>query len=247
MKHAGIAEKLYKKKHIDQKFQVLEEAVLNTGFDALLYTFIPKLALKSESIKPVFQYSKRYKSFVEHYIEHGYDKHDFLIRLVESGQMGIIDWWEVAETIELSSEEKHINAVARNDFGITRGISFPTLSNDAGIAGVCVIQLNRKVEPINKEILHYLKACSKVYHDHMIVNQDDRYSFILPILESLTPRKKAVLKHLISGQPMKKIVEQDISERYAEKLLLELRKSFGNISKNELIYLLGLLNIPEYL
>ena len=40
---------------------------------------------------------------------------------------------------------------------------------------------------------------------------------------------------------------EDISTRYAEKLLIELRKQFGNITSNELIYLLGLLNISEHL
>lgn len=247
MKYEGIAEKLYNAADMEKKFQVLEAVVLNAGFDALLYTFIPKLALKAESIKPVFQYSEHYKPFIEHYFEHDYNKHDFLIRLVESGEMDFIDWWEVAESIELSSEEKHVNSVARHDFGISKGITFPTLSSDAGIAGVCAVQIDRKVEPVNKELLRYLQACSRVYHDHMIINQDDRYNFILPILESLTPRKKAVLKHLISGKPMKKIVEQGISERYADKLLFELRKEFGNISKNEFIYMLGLLNISEYL
>jgi FixJ family two-component response regulator len=81
-----------------------------------------------------------------------------------------------------------------------------------------------------------------------MVHQDSRYEFILPILESLTPKKKMVLKYLISGKPMKNIAEEaDITTRYAEKLLVELRKDFGNISINELIYFLGLLNITEYL
>ena len=40
---------------------------------------------------------------------------------------------------------------------------------------------------------------------------------------------------------------EDITTRYAEKLLIELRKQFGNISTNELIYLLGLLNISEHI
>lgn len=40
---------------------------------------------------------------------------------------------------------------------------------------------------------------------------------------------------------------EEISTRYAEKLLIELRKHFENISTNESIYLFGLLNISEYL
>ncbi len=41
--------------------------------------------------------------------------------------------------------------------------------------------------------------------------------------------------------------EANITIRYAEKLLVEFRKDFGNISNNELIYFLGLLSITEYL
>jgi len=52
---------------------------------------------------------------------------------------------------------------------------------------------------------------------------------------------------LITGQPKKTIADVGVTERYADKLLMELRKTFGDISTNELIYLLGLLNITEYL
>jgi len=247
LKYEGIAEKLYDADNIEQKFQVLENITINAGFDAVLYTFMPKLMLLTESIKPVFQYSEKYRPIVENYLEHDFRHQDFTIRLAESGYMDIIDWWKVAGTIKLTNEEKNFNHIIKEKFGVTKGISFPALSSDVGIAGASIIQLNREVKPVDEKLLQYLKKCFKIYHHHMIVHQDDRYRFILPLLESLTPRKKAVIRHLISGQPMKNIVEQGISERYGEKLLSELRKSFGSISKNELIYLLGLLNISEYL
>jgi len=119
-----------------------------------------------------------------------------------------------------------------------------------GFAGVSIISFSKKHvnKEINPDLLEHLKTCSKMYHDHTMAYQDARYEFILPILDSLTPKKKIVLKHLISGQPMKNITgEANITIRYAEKLLIELRKEFGNISKNELIYFLGLLNITKYL
>ncbi len=81
-----------------------------------------------------------------------------------------------------------------------------------------------------------------------MIHQDARYKFILPILKTLTPKKIILIKYLISGKPMKYISDnEDITTRYAEKLLIELRKQFGNITTNELIYLLGLLNISEHL
>jgi len=245
-----IAQHLYDAKSIDDKFSILENEVLSLGFDAVLYTFIPKLSRLSTSLKPVFQYSERYNPLIKYYQKHDFSRHDFVIRLAEERtDLEVIEWWEEAQKNKLNEKEIQVNLIMIKKFSFTKGITFPTLQNDQGLAGVSVISFkeeykNKKVSP---ELLENLKHCVRMYHDHMMIHQDIRYEFILPILKTLTPKKKLVIKHLISGQPMKNITEAGVTERYAEKLLLELRKTFGNISKNELIYLLGLLNIVEYL
>jgi len=243
-------QRLYDSNTLDKKFSELEHEVTLAGFDGVLYTFIPKLSRLSKSLQPVFQFSKTYSEIVENYQKQNFARNDFTIRLVEKGKLSIIDWWVEAKKISLNKEEKNVIKITKEKFGISKGITFPTLSNDMGIAGVSII--NFKPEYANKkidsEILEHLKTCCRIYHDHTLIHQDARYEFILPILETLTPKKKSVLKHLISGQPMKSITkESNITTRYAEKLLVELRKDFGDISKNELIYYLGLLNITEYL
>ncbi len=241
---------LYESKTLDKKFTALELEVTKAGFDAVVYTFIPKLVRLTDSLKPVLQYSKKYAPLLEHYHKHDYSRHDFLLRLVEEGKIDIIDWWAEAKKMQLTQEEKEVNRVAREDFAITRGFAFPTLNADMGIAGVSIISFKQEYanKTVSPKLLNHLKTCCKIYHDYTMVHQDSRYEFILPILESLTPKKKMVLKYLISGKPMKNIAEEaDITTRYAEKLLVELRKDFGNISINELIYFLGLLNITEYL
>jgi len=245
-----FVQRLYDSKTFEEKFSALEYEVTLSGFDGILYTFIPKLSRLTESLQPVFQYSKSYTEIVNNYQKHDFNKSDFTIRLVEEGKLSIIDWWMEAEKTLLSKEEKHVNKVTKEKFGVSKGITFPTLNNDMGMAGASIISF--KPEYANKQIdpalLQHLKTCCRMYHDHTMIHQDARYEFILPILDSLTPKKKLVLKHLISGQPMKNITkEADITTRYAEKLLVELRKNFGDISKNELIYYLGLLNINEYL
>jgi len=247
-KHKSIATSLYDTDCIDEKFAILEQVVKDAGFDAILYTFIPKLS-RLINLQPVFRFSNGYAQFIEHYHKNNFSKHDFLLRLLEEGITDPVDWWEKAALMDLTEEEKHVNNTARHKFGITKGLGFPTLGSNLGLAGVSIISFkkedeNRQIEP---EIINSLHKNSRIYHDHMMVHQDDRYSFILPLLDSLTPKKKIVIKHLISGQPMKNIEDQGVTERYGEKLLLELRKSFGDITKNELIYLLGLLNITEYL
>ncbi len=242
-----ILGQLYEAKSSDEKFSILEEVIKDAGFDAVIYSFFPKLIRLSDTLQPFFNYSEGYAPLVKNYQENNLSRHDFLIRLVEEGYPGVIDWWEAAKSIELSDEEKQVNDLARNTFNITRGFAFPTLSSDLGIAGVSIISFDpeKEFEKIDTLALDQLHIIARMFHDHMMVHQDDRYQYILPLLDSLSEKKKIVLSHLISGQPMKKI--KGVTERYADKLLLEIRKDFGNISKNELIYLVGLLNITEYL
>jgi len=246
----SFIQRLYDSKTLEEKFATLEHEVISSGFDGVLYTFIPKLSLLTESLQPVFQFSKSYAKIVDNYQKHNFSKNDFTIRLIEEGKLSIIDWWIEAEKLSLTQEEEYIVKVTRDDFGVSKGISFPTLGNDMGIAGASIISFNKEYakKEVDPTILEHLKTCSRMYHDHTMIHQDARYEFILPILNALTPKKKIVLRYLISGRAMKNIAEEsDITTRYAEKLLVELRKDFGDISKNELIYYLGLLNITEYL
>lgn len=241
---------LYDSETLEEKFSALEDEVALFGFDAVLYTFIPKLSRLTTSLQPVFQFSKSYADLIKNYQKQNFDRNDFTIRLLEEGKLSIIDWWIEAKKVSLNKEEKHVIKTTKEKFGVSKGITFPTLSNDMGIAGVSIISFKPEYanKEINSEDLGHLKACCRMYHDHTMIHQDARYKFVLPILKTLTTKKKLVLKHLISGQPMKNINETaDITTRYAEKLLIKLRKDFGDISKNELIYFLGLLNITEYL
>ena len=241
---------LYDTTCLSKKFSLLEKEIQKSGFDGALYTFIPKLSRLSNSLEPVFQHSESYDEVMINYKKNNYSRDDFVIRLVEEGKTDIIDWWELAEKIELTKKEKHVNKVAKEQYGITKGISFPTLSNDLGFAGVSMISFKESFsnKTIDTKILDHLGKCSRQYHDHALIHQDSRYKFILPILKTLTTKKIILIKYLISGKPMKYISDhEEISTRYAEKLLIELRKQFGNITTNELIYLLGLLNISEHL
>ncbi len=95
----------------------------------------------------------------------------------------------------------HFVKITKEKFGVSKGITFPTLGNDMGVTGVSIISF--KPEYASKRIdsgtLEHLKTCCRMYHDHTMIHQDSRHEFILPILEILTVKKKVVLKHLISG------------------------------------------------
>lgn len=236
---------------LDEKFSVLECEVESSNFDGVAYTFIPKLSQLTNSLQPVYQYSTSFKKLVAYYQKNKLYQNDMLIRLIkESKKLDILDWVDDSRKATLSPEEQIIKEVAKERFKVTKGFTFPTLCNDMGYAGVNIISFDKEYteKKIDPNLLNHLKHCCKLYHDHIMTHQDARYQFILPILDSLTPKKKIVLKYLISGQPMKNITNsEDITTRYAEKLLVELRRDFGDISKNELIYFLGLLNISEHL
>lgn len=242
-----VLTRLYNADSNNDKFSILEEVMAKAGFDAVLYSFYPKLSQLAKSLQPVFQFSRGYKPLLENYQKENFSDNDFVIRLVTEGAVEPIDWWFHAKKVKISVQEKKVNHIARHQFGVTKGICLPTLTNDLGIAGVNLISFKAEDEhrELDAENLENLHNCARMYHNHIMISKNEQSQFILPILDILTPKKKLVIKHLISGKPMKSI--EGVTERYAEKLLLELRKGFGNISKNELIYLLGLINISEYL
>ena len=107
-------------------------------------------------------------------MEKDFSRDDFVIRLVEEGTLETIDWWEEAKRLDLSENEKHVNKVAKESYGITKGISFPTLSNDLGFAGVSIISFKESFsnKTIDTEILRHLKKCSRQYHDHVMIHQE---------------------------------------------------------------------------
>ncbi len=232
---------------LPDKFSLLEKEAVKCGFDAALYTFIPKLTQLSDTINPVIQYSTSYSSRMLDYKEQNEIKNDFTVKLLTKGHTTVIDWWEQAEHLPLTNKEKQVNRRSKAH-GVAKGITFPTLNSDMGIAYMSVVSFNKAYanKPIAIKTLNYLKKCASQYHNHVMTHQGARYNFIAPILNTFTPKKVMLIKYIISGKPINSISEhENISTRYAEKLLIEIRKQFGNISTNELIYFLGLLNIPE--
>lgn len=245
-----IAQRLYDAVSIGDKFSILEEEIKDvSGFDGVIYTFIPKLSRLTCLLQPVFQFSESISESIKLYQENNYSKHDYTMRLIENGNTDIIDWFEDAKRLSLSKQERYVNQAMKEKLGITKGYSFPTLGNDLGASGVAIISFKEEynTRKLDSALLAQIHHCTRIYHDHITVHQDARYQFILPVLKTLTSKKKIVIKHLITGQPMKTITDAGVTERYANNLLSDLRETFGGISKNELIYLLGLLNISEYL
>ena len=232
-------------------FKALEDKINALGFDGVLYSFYPKPMYMNQNIQPVLHYSDRFAPFVGHYIENNYGNRDFVLRLALQGRLEPIDWWQEIEQGNVSPEEQEVTQDARDQFGIQHGLSIPVLFGTFAIAGISVINTNsnRAEFPTRKEAsLEALYEIATHYHSEVIKSSKALHFFILPLLESLNDTKRKVLKHLISGKPMKTIEDvYGVKQRYAEKVLLDIRKEFGGISANELIYILGMINILEYL
>lgn len=236
---------------ISREFIKLVSDVLELGFDGVLYSFIPKPIYANKEIQPRLEYSKRFVPYVSHYLKHDYGRNDFVIRLCSEGRSEPIDWWEEINAGNLSDAERVVTEDAKNLFGIHEGLSIPVPSGKFAIAGISVICIKEDADYFQKikhESLNTLQTYANAYHANVVQSHKKMQSFIYPLIDSLSDTKKKVLKHLISGQPMKTIPHNyGISQRFAEKTLIGIRKDFGNISTNELMYMLGMINMDEYL
>ena len=151
----------------------------------------------------------------------------------------------------VSEAEANVTQDAKQNFGIHHGLSLPVLSGSFAVSGISVVSMSNDIEKFEKlksQSMAQLEEAASNYHTKIIMSREDMRFFIEPLLGRLNDTKKKVLKHLLSNQPMKTIPEtSDISQKYAEKVILKMRKEFGNISTNELLYILGMVHIHEYL
>jgi len=232
-------------------FEKLEHQIYKMGFDGVLYSFYPKPMYINSDIQPVLHFSESFNPFVGHYLKNNYGNSDFILRLALMGRRKPIDWWEEINLGNVTEKEMLVTLDAKENFGIHHGLSIPVLFGTFAIAGISVICKNPSIDfycELKERSMDDLRECANQYHSKVIKYKEELHFFIFPLLEKLNESKKKVLRHLMSGKPMKMIEHQhDITPRYAEKVLINLRQEFGDISTNELIYILGMVNMHEYL
>lgn len=232
-------------------FDTLTKQIEQLGFDGVLYSFHPKPIYMNNKTQPVLQYSDSLAQFVAHYLKNNYGNNSFITRLALAGRRDPIDWWEEENAGNLSQSEGDVIRDAKQNFDIHNALAIPVLSSSFAIAGASVMSMSEDREHFEKlkyQSLEQLKEYASNYHTQIIMSREEMRFFIEPLLARLNDTKKKVLLHLVSGQPMKTISEtHGISHRYAEKVILNMRKEFGDISTNELLYILGMVHIQEYL
>ena len=233
-------------------FDELDQKIKNLGFDGVIYSFYPKTFHKNQDFQPIIQFSESYAPFVEHYIKQNYGNRDFVLRLAFRGSRKFIDWWEEINKGVVKKDEQEVTYDARDNFGIQNGLTIPILKGADAIAGISVISFNPSLETfqnLKAETLEQLIIYADEYHAKILSSNDQICYFFESIVENFDLPKKQVLKHVLLGKSFKNIDETapDISPKYAEKILANIRKEFGNIKTPQLIYLLGRMDAEKYL
>lgn len=242
---------LYSTSDLDTMFRALEKAVLALGFDNLSYTFIPGALGKSlRGLSPIFKLSREYnQKFIEHYSEAHFGKDDFTIKRITGGDLTPMVWWREAQNKRLSESELKVIAVARQEYGIHQGISVPTFTDGYNIAGISVTreEADRAFDRLCDERGDYLRRMSLMFSDRVLCLSEARTIFMTPILKTLSATEKQVLLELAQGRNLKAISQElKLDYKYvANSVLRSLRKKFGDVTRDMLMYEAGLLNITH--
>jgi len=235
-----------------EAFSRLCEDTEKLGFDAVIYTFYPKTFHKSLDMQPVLQYSSQFEPFVKHYIENDYANKDFVIRIAFKGSKESIDWWEEIDNGNVREDELEVTLDGRDNFGIQNGITIPVLNGPHAIAGISAITMNSNkayFERLKSEKLELLIKHAKEYHFNIMSSNCGVFKFIEGIIEHLDEPKKLVLQHLLRNEPMKTVESWNpgLTAKNAETILRAIKQELGNISTNQLMYLLGKMDAEKLL
>jgi hypothetical protein len=235
----------------NNKFIELSNKIQDFGFDGVLYSFFPKAQYLNNKNQPLFHYCENFEPFIRHYTKNNYGNNDFVMRLIYEKGLGVIDWWQEVDAGNISVEESKITIDAKNNFNIQNGLTLPVLNNSFTMSAISIISKNTNKElfaSIKKKHIDDLKELAMDYHLYILSSKEKLKFFVEHLFSDLNQTKKIVVKHLISGKPMKSIeIEHSISQKYAEKTLANIRSEFGNISTNEFIYALGVCGAKQYL
>lgn len=192
----------------NNKFIKLTSNIKDLGFDGVLYSFFPKAMYLNSKNQPLIHYSDNFDPFVEHYLANNYGNNDFVIRLIDEKGIKPIDWWQEINLGNVTKDEQKVTIDARDNFNIHNGLTIPVLNGSFAMAAISIITNNSDLaffQKIKNKHIDKLKELSTDYHVYIFSSQERLRFFIEPLFKNLHQTKKNVIKHLISGQPMKMI------------------------------------------
>lgn len=235
---------------IDSMFVALDRATHQLGYDGIAYTYIPTVISESlDAMSPVFKLSDGYNpDFISHYADAAFAENDFTIKRIAEGHKLPINWWQEARAKSISAQEQHIIEVARDDYHLRHGVTIPTHYQEDGIAGISVVSQDNDAHfsQLYSETLNSLCDLSKLFNAKVMMSVDSKACFYLPFLQSLSYTQQQVLSHLAAGVNLKRVADKlDINYKYAHHVVKQLREKFGNVSRERLMYLAGLMRFNE--
>jgi DNA-binding CsgD family transcriptional regulator len=231
---------------VNTLFEVLEKAALDLGYDTISYTYIPSLVGEAiPQFSPIFKISQSYDTgFIEHYTTENFAAHDFTIKRIKEGDLKPMVWWDEASKDRLSRKEKRVIEVARADYGMRHGISIPTYSNKSDMAGVSVTsnESDHHFSLLCTESLDTMRKISRIFSDRVLAMPHVNNIFLAPLLTNLSATERRILQGLCKGMSLKVVAcEINITHKYAGNVVESLRSKLGNISRDRLLYIAGLM------
>ncbi|MGB1009069.1 MAG: autoinducer binding domain-containing protein [Thiolinea sp.] len=238
---------------LDMAFAVFAETVMGMGYEGVLYGCAPALFAYDPLFKsPVVRAAGLYSTeLLLRYQDEGLAEHDFTVKAIKQGVRDEMDWWSYRHQNRLNPQEITLLDIAKS-FGLHNGLSIPVMNNSAGIAGYsvasakqreCFDQLNQTHLPALKECMHVFNAYVWAYQARDIYEQ-----YTYPVISQLTAIEKAFLRHLPIEKSIPEIARQiNRVPRQTERIASSVRRKFGGISTNQLIYYSGLLHFNDYI
>ncbi|PWQ94096.1 autoinducer binding domain-containing protein [Leucothrix arctica] len=259
IKIGNFAIELINSKTSDEAFAVFDRFLTITGFDSVLYSYIPSVVLENPShLQPVFQVSKNYDlKYLDHYTQAELHKHDHIINNIANGSLAELDWWQEAKSKDLSKSSLDVFNIAKIDHYMENGYTIPTLSGAQGIAAASFISSDKRVlfDQLLQEQKTLVRTVTTLFHNHIMSQYHLFSDFLKPTLPNkLNTTEQAILKHLCNGYRPAQIAPMvNKSERHTENVIRNIRIKFAGlneegkprISTSSLIYHCGLLHYTD--
>jgi len=252
-------ETLYQAQTFEEAFTTFQNEIFKLGYDGILYTCIPQLIVSSNfGLRPIYKLSEGYcPAYIQHYTDAHFEKNDPLIRAVSAGISSPIDWsGEICK--KFSSESKASKEVIEvaGSYGIRDGVTIPLFMSGGGIAGASfIIQEDTDFQKLCAETNHLLKLRTHIFHNFITSNSMHLNNFFKPIVDEFSNTQRRCLAGLAMGKSTSQIAaEIGTSTGYLEQAMFKLRRKVSEdgdtkspiVSRNQLLYHAGLMNILEY-
>lgn len=245
---------LYHQSTVEGKFSVFDKYIKRLGFEAAVYSVMPRLQYESNYyLDPVFISSAEFsKKFLDHYSEGKLSEDDFTIRKINDNFLDPLDWREHEKLGLVSPNELDLIKLARVDYGITNAISVPTMNAEAGFSGASIVSSDKDTsfQKLLREKQYDLKFITYRFHQAIMEGTSVPAEFVKAFIDHFSPNEIGIICHLAAGKPYKNAVDTvDVnSSKSAYHALSNLRKNKfrHKISRDRLLYLSGLIDISRF-